>query len=106
MTVFTTKTKYTDKKQVEKIVSNYCKDEAIKTNIAILEMAIDALEIAEDHIFKNVLGELKAKRKTKAIGYFEYSSKRDAILAVYNHLSDISQQKITECNEWKKLLKA
>ena len=106
MTVFTTETKYTDKKQVKKIVSNYCKDEAIKTNIAILEMAIDALEIAEDHIFKNVLGELKAKRKTKAIGYFEYSSKRDAILAVYNHLSDISKQKITECNEWKKLLKS
>jgi len=106
MSVFKTETKYTAKKQVEKINSKYHKEQAIKTNIEILEMAIDALEIAEDHIFKNVLGELKEKRKKREIGYFEYMDKRNEILASYNHLSDISEQKITECNEWKKLLKS
>ena len=106
MSVFKTETKYTAKKQVEKINSKYHKEQAIKTNIEILEMAIDALEIAEDHIFKNVLGELKEKRKKREIGYFEYMDKRNEILAAYNHLSDISEQKITECNEWKKLLKS
>tara|TARA_R100000278_G_C5408654_1_gene142235 strand:- start:51 stop:407 length:357 start_codon:yes stop_codon:yes gene_type:complete len=106
MTVFTTETKYTDKKQVEKIVLKYCKDKAIKNNIAILEMAMDALEIALDHMYGNVLGELRAKRKNRVIGWLEYSYKRDEILAACDHMNHLYKEKITECNEWKKLLKS
>ena len=96
---------YLTKEKIEKIKDTWCKAEAIKNNIKILDKSIDDLEIIIDLQMKE-LRILHTQRRTCAIDFNDYTNKRDLNRAVYNYLNDLSHQKIAECNEWKKLLKS